>query len=92
MTRFPGLLTFAKTGDNYQNSIFKYLADAAFQPEEVQNWRKLGSLVETLAGSEGGDSTDPVLDESFVEFFAEMPLENTPRPFVRQKMQRTPQV
>jgi hypothetical protein len=93
-TRFPSLLTFAtvKAADSYQNSIYKYLADSAIHPEEVENWRKIGSLVEALARGEDEDSTGPVLDESFVRFFVEAPLENTPRPFIRKRMQRSPQV
>jgi hypothetical protein len=91
-TRFGSLLTFAnvKAGDPYQNSIYKYLADTAIQPEQVENWRRIGSLVEALA--RGEDSTGPGLDESFVDFFREAHFENTPKPVIRQRMQRHPPV
>jgi hypothetical protein len=93
-TLFGSLLTFAniKAGDPYQNSIYKYMADTAIEPDEVKNWRKIGSLVDALARGEDEDSTSPVLGESFVDFFREAPFQSTPKPVIRQRMQRPPRV
>jgi hypothetical protein len=92
--RFPALLTFAKRDpkDEHNTSIYKYLADAGFEPEDVKNWGRLGSLVDALKEVEEDTCTGPILGEQFLEFVAQLPPGNTPRPQIRHRLQRAPAV
>lgn len=89
----PALLLFADDNetDKDKNSIYKYLADAGFEPDEVKNWGRIGSLVEAINDfrneDEKQDSTESILDQSFLDFVAKLPVGNTPRPTIRHQMQ-----
>ena len=87
----PNLLFFADAEPSYENnSIYKYLSDAGFTPEEVKQWGKIGSLTEALKESEQQVDPDPNLYQNFIEFVKKLPPGNTPKPQIRHQMQRTP--
>lgn len=85
----PALLAFAKKEKKDNNdSIYKYLADAGFERDEVDNWGKIGSLEEALRDDDGQPCSKCILDNSFIEFIQQLPAGNTPRPTIRHQMQR----
>ena len=88
----PALLLFADNHntDKDNDSIYKYLADAGFEPEEVKNWGRIGSLVEALKEDDQQESSGCTLDQSFIDFVAKLPPGNTPRPIIRHQMQKVP--
>lgn len=92
--RGPALLAFAQKdpADDNKDTIYKYLADAGFDPDEVRNWGKIGSLVDALKEDDGQPCTGETLDASFIEFVKSLPPGNTPRPHIRHQMQRAPTI
>ena len=94
MSNQTSLLFFADDdgAEAGKDSIHKYLADAGFDPEEVKNWGKIGSLAEALKDDEQTTCHGSELDESFLNFVANLPPGNTPRPIIRHQMQRTPKI
>jgi hypothetical protein len=89
---FPGRLTFAKgdAKDEQSSSIYKYLADASFDPDDVANWGRLGSLVEALNEAEENPCIDPILGDRFLEFVAQLPPGSAQRPQIRNGVLGTP--
>ena len=88
MSHTPAILLFAEP-DQYEgdtNTIYKYLADAGFDENEVKSWGNIGSLVEALKEADQPDP--PRLDQSFVDFVAKLPSGNTPRPVIRSQIQK----
>lgn len=83
-------LLFADDNDaeKDKNTIYKYLADAGFEPDEVKNWGRIGSLVEALKEEDQQDSSECILDQSFLDFVAQLPPGNTPKPIIRHHVQR----
>jgi hypothetical protein len=90
----PALLSFAQReeGDWYKDSIYKYIADAGFEPEEVKNWGRIGALMDVLKEDDHKTCEGCLLDESLVEFVSKLPPGNTPRPVIRHQLQRAPVV
>lgn len=90
----PALLAFAQKdpSDEHKDTIYRYLADAGFDPEEVKNWGRIGTLIDTLKEDDGQPCTGCVLDESFIDFVRNLPPGNTPRPHIRHQMQRPPTI
>lgn len=90
----PALLLFADNhdSDKDKDSIYKYLADAGFDPDEVKNWGKIGSLVDALKEDDRQECTGCTLDQSFLDFVAKLPPGNTPKPTIRHQMQRLPPI
>jgi hypothetical protein len=79
-------------GKGENDSIYKYLADTGFEPDEVKNWGRIGSLMEALSQDDSQPCNSCLLDESFVDFVAKLPPGNTPRPSIRNQLQRPPVV
>ena len=90
----PALLAFAQKEevDGSSDTIYRYLADAGFEPDEVRNWGKIGSLIEALKMDDGEPCHGCTLDDNFIKFIESLPPGNTPRPQIRHQMQRTPTI
>ena len=87
--RTPAILKFAEPekSPGESNSIYKYLTDTGFDENEVKSWGTIGSLKEAL-DEKDIDNENYQLDNSFIEFISKLPCGNTPRPFIRQQLQR----
>ena len=89
----PSLVSLADPNvfeSNQNNSIFDYLSDIGFDPKEIKNWGKIGSLTDALKLYDENECTGSTLDDSFVKFIQDIPVGSTPRPTIRHSIQREP--
>lgn len=71
-------------------TIYRYLADAGLDADEVAGWGRAGSLIEAMREGDAEPCAGAALGSEFVEFVAQLPPGNTPKPVVRRQMQRAP--
>ncbi|KAH0795600.1 hypothetical protein GPJ56_000479 [Histomonas meleagridis] len=90
----PALLAFAQKDQNEggNDTICKYLYGTGFTVDEVKNWGKIGSLIEALNEDDDQPCHGKILGDEFIEFVANLPPGNTPRPIIRHQMQRPPPI
>jgi hypothetical protein len=94
--RVPALLAFAQREtkeDPPKDTMYRYLMDVGFEPEEVKNWGRIGSLIEALHAEHGDECEGCTIDQTaFLGFVASLPAGNTPRPYIRHRVQRSPTI
>jgi hypothetical protein len=94
--RSPALLAFAQKDakeEQQKDTMYRYLMDVGFEPEEVKEWGRIGSLIEALQMEQDHECEGCTLDQkAFLDFVANLPPGNTPRPAIRHRIQRSPVV
>jgi hypothetical protein len=92
----PALLAFAQRNtkeEQPKDTKYRYLMDVGFEPEEVKNWGRIGSLIEALQTEQDRKCEGCTLDEkAFLDFVAGLPPGNTPRRAIRPRIHRSPVV